>query len=358
MPQADPPPAPVDPRREGAADGGADPLELHTLVVGREAMACRFEVVFNAGEVPHDTALGLAALDLVDEIEGRITVYRDTSELARLNAHAAQGWQPVSAELLALLVEARALFERTGGAFDPAAGRLVRAWGFLRREGRTPDAAALDAARAASGMDGVEIDVGRSRVRFTKPGLELTPGAIGKGWALDRVVESLRAAGVQSVLVHGGSSSVRAAGVQGPALPGRRGWRVGIRHPLRTGRRLATVTLVEGALGTSGSGTQFFVDRGRRLGHILDPRTGIPAEGVLAATVLAPNAASADALSTALYVLGPAGLATVAPPGGDVAAILVVPSRSASSVRVLTANLAPDLLEPDQHEGVEWVRAG
>ena len=357
MPETGPPPAPADPRPGGDADGGESP-EVHSLVVGREAMACRFEVVFNAGEVRHDTALALAALDLVDEIEARITVYRDTSELARLNARASEDWQPVSAELLGLLLEARALFDRTGGAFDPAAGRLVRAWGFLRREGRTPDAATLDLARAASGMDGVEIDAAGARVRFTKPGLELNPGAIGKGWALDRVVESLRAAGVTSVLVHGGSSSVRAAGVQGPALPGRRGWRVGIRHPLRPGTRLATVTLVDGALGTSGSGTQFFVDRGRRLGHILDPRTGIPAEGVLAATVIAPNAAAADALSTALYVLGPAGLSTVAPPGGDVAAILVVPSRSASSVRVLTANLAPDLLDRDQRQGVEWVRAG
>lgn len=357
MPEADPPSA-AAPCPDDAADRGAGLPEVHAVVVGRDAMACRFEVVFNAGEVRHDTSLGFAALDLVDEIEARITVYRDTSELARLNAHADRGWQPVSAELLGLLLEARALFERTGGAFDPAAGRLVRAWGFLRREGRTPDTVSLDAARAASGMDGVEIDAEGSRVRFTKPGLELNPGAIGKGWALDRVVESLHGAGVTSVLVHGGSSSVRASGVQGPALPGRRGWRVGIRHPLRAGTRLATVSLVDGALGTSGSGTQFFVDRGRRLGHILDPRSGIPAEGVLSATVIAPNAASADALSTALYVLGPAGLSTVAPSGGDVAAILVVPSRSASSVRVLTANLAPELLERDQREGVEWVRTG
>jgi thiamine biosynthesis lipoprotein len=330
--------------------------ELHTLVVGREAMACRFEVVFNAGEVPDATELGLAALDLVDSIEDRITVYRESSELVRLNATAAEGWQPVAGDVVALLAQARRLHEKTGGAFDPAAGSLVRAWGFLRRQGRTPDAALLADARARSGMVHVGIDAAGGRVCFTRPGIELNLGAIGKGWALDAVIGMLTAAGVGSVLVHGGSSSVRAVGVQGPTLPGRRGWRVGVRHPLRPGRRLATFALVDAALGTSGSGTQFFVDRGRRLGHILDPRSGVPAEGVLSATVITPQAADADALSTALYVLGPAGLEQIAPAGGDTAAILVVPARNPASVRVLTANLDPELVEWDPGEGLEVVR--
>ena len=335
----------------------AEPLpDLHTLVVGREAMACRFEVVFNAGEVPHATALGLAALDLVDSIEDRITVYRESSELARLNATAFEDWQPVTADMLAFLAHAKTLHARTGGGFDLAAGSLVRAWGFLRRQGRTPDATMLAAARARSGMEHVEIDEAAGRVRFTRSGIELNPGAIGKGWALDKVIEMLTAAGVGSVLVHGGSSSVRAVGVQGPAVLGRRGWRVGVRHPLRPGRRLATVRLVDAALGTSGSGTQFFVDRGRRLGHILDPRTGVPAEGVLSSTVIAPQAADADALSTALYVLGPGGLERIAPAGGDTAAILVVPSRNAASVRVLTANIDPERIDWDPGEGLEVVR--
>jgi len=126
-----------------------------------------------------------------------------------------------------------------------------------------------------------------------------------------------------------------------------------MRHPLRPGRRLATVQLDHRALGTSGSGTQFFIDRGRRLGHILDPRTGMPAEGVLSATVIAPTAAEADSLSTALYVLGPAGLSRVAPPGGAVGAILVVPGESAGAVRVLTANLADEIFAIEPGEGVE-----
>lgn len=339
--------------------------DLHTLVVGRDAMACRFELVFNAGEVPEATELSLEALDLVDAIESRITVYRDSSELARINAGAAAGWQPVAPDLFELLLHARDLHDRTGGAFDIAAGSLVRGWGFLRRQGRMPSDEQLARARETAGMRWVELDPAGRRVRFTRDGVELNLGAIGKGWALDRVVELLQARGVASVLVHGGSSSVKAVGIQGPDVPGRSGWRVGLRHPSRPDRRLATITLHDRALGTSGSGTQFFIDRGRKLGHILDPRTGVPAEGVLSATVVASSAADADALATALYVLGPPGLqrlstvrtdAAETRSGDAIGAVLVLPGRTAGSVRVLTANLDAGTLAIDGGEGVEVVR--
>ena len=332
-------------------------MDLHSLVVGRDAMACRFEVVFNAGEVENATELAIDALDLVEQIEARITVYRDSSELARLNATAADDWQSVSTDLFALLLHARDVAGRTGGAFDCASGALTRAWGFLERRGRMPADDALAAARERSGLGLVEFDEEGRRVRFLRPGVELNFGAIGKGWAIDRALGELRLAGVPSVLVHGGQSSVRARGVQGPALPGRRGWQVGLRHPLRPAERLATITLDDRALGTSGSGTQFFVDRGRKLGHILDPRTGLPAEaGVISATVIAPEAADADALSTALYVLGADGLSSVAAPGGDVGAILVLPGDRPGIVRVIVANLDAKTCVVPESAGVEVER--
>ena len=311
--------------------------DLYTIVVGREAMGCRFEVVFNAGEVAEATELGCEALDLVDEIEARISVYRETSEFAAINAVAGQ-WVAVSAGTYAVLELARRLHAQTDGAFDVAAGSLVRAWGFLRRQGRTPAGDELAVALARSGTRWLELDPEGYRARLTAQGAELNPGGIGKGWAIDRAVEHLAAAGVPSCLVHGGQSSVRAMGIQGPAVPGRSGWKVGLRHPLRPGRRLATITLIDRALGTSGSGTQFFVERGRRLGHILDPRTGQPAEGVITATVLAPTAAEADALATAAYVLGEAGLPQIATPCSEVAAMLVLPNPT-GGLRVVLANL-------------------
>jgi len=332
---------------------------MHTIVVGRDAMACRFEVVFNAGETADATELGVAALDLVDLIEDRITVYRDGSELSRLNATASEGWQPVAADLFDLLVTAGQLGERTGGGFDCASGALVRAWGFLERRGRIPTDESLQAARERSGMRLVELDPATKRVRFARPGVEFNLGGIGKGWALDRVVELLRDAGVESGFVHGGRSSVRAIGSQGGVQGGQRGWPVGVRHPLRTDRRLATIRLQDRALGTSGSGTQFFVDRGRRLGHILDPRSGLPAEGLLSATVVAPTAAESDALSTALYVLGPAGLPLIAPEGGDVGGLIVAPAETPGRLRVVVANLDSDdiAFEPGPDFDVEVLRS-
>jgi FAD:protein FMN transferase len=328
-------------------DGG----DLHTIVVGREAMGCRFEVVFNAGEVSEATELGCGVLDLVDEIEARISVYRSASELAAINA-AAGDWVGVAPDTLALLEQARVLHAATGGAFDIAAGALVRAWGFLHRQGRTPSDAELAAALAVSGSRWLELDLAGSRARLAVAGAELNPGGIGKGWAIDRGIDWLRIEGVASVLVHGGQSSVRACGTQGPALPGRNGWKVGLRHPLRPGRRLAMITLADRALGTSGSGTQFFIERGRRLGHILDPRTGRPAEGVISATVLAETAAEADALATALYVLGEEGLERIAPAGGPTAAVLVL-AGGPGGLRVVVANLTPAAIVIDPEPGLE-----
>lgn len=324
--------------------------EHHRIVVGREAMGCRFEVVFNAGEVPDATERGMAVLDLVDEIEARISVYRQDTEFARINA-AAGAWVSVSADTLALVTLTRDLHAQTAGAFDIAAGSLVSVWGFLNRQGRTPEHDELAAAISASGSRHLEIDEAGSRVRLLASGTALNPGAIGKGWAIDRGMSFLVGSGVPSALVHGGQSSVRAIGTQGPSLPGRGGWTVGLRHPLRPGRRLATITLRDAALGTSGSGTQFFIEKGKRLGHILDPRTGRPAEGVVSATVIAESAAEADALATALYVLGQEGLARIAPPHGTTRAILVLPA-GASSLRLVLANLDESTVAVEHEPGL------
>src|SRR5207237_73189 len=132
--------------------------------------------------------------------------------------------------------------------------------------------------------------------------LEVNLGSIGKGYALDRATERLRTEwGVGHALLHGGHSSIYALGSE----PGRpRGWSVAIRHPWDPERRLATVWLRDRALGTSAATYQHLEYNGRKLGHILDPRTGWPAEELALASVVAPTAAEADALATAFYVLG------------------------------------------------------
>ncbi len=182
-----------------------------------------------------------------------------------------------------------------------------------------------DAERAEAlnrvGMQGVTLDPAARSVRFLRPGLEFNLGSIGKGYALDRLGELLgEEAGIRSFLLHGGCSSVLARGSQGPDD---RGWPIGIQHPWIPRRRLAQVWLRNRALATSAATFRHLIHQGRRLGHILDPRTGWPAEGMASATVLAPTAAEADALATAFYIQGPQWSREYCATHAEVAAVLL-----------------------------------
>jgi FAD:protein FMN transferase len=272
---------------------GAD----YWIRVHRRAMACRFEVTLSGEDAAHAPA-AREALDEADRLEGALSVFRETSELTRVNRTAAEGPVAVGDELFGILQVCVDLFARTGGAYDVTSAPLSRCWGFLRREGRLPAEAEIAAARARVGMDGVALEAAGRTVHFRRPGLELNLGSIGKGYALGRLGAVLRARGVVHALVSAGGSSVFAVGGRG------RGWEVDLR-PRRLARgRLARLWLRDAALGMSGAGEQFVEVGGIRYGHVLDPRTGWPASGVLSAAVATPDPARADALSTAFLVGG------------------------------------------------------
>jgi len=149
------------------------------------------------------------------------------------------------------------------------------------------------------------LDESRRAVKFRVAGLEINLGAVGKGYALDRAAALLREKwGVRSALLHGGGSSVYAIG----RPPGdSRGWPVRLKHPSQPEESLGVVRLSNAGLGTSAATFQFFEYKGRKLGHLLDPRTGWPALGTAGASMIAPTAAEADAMSTAAFVLGAEG---------------------------------------------------
>ena len=146
----------------------------------------------------------------------------------------------------------------------------------------------------------MSFDSANRSVQFDRSGVELNLGGIGKGHALDQSADQLLASGLEHWLLHGGQSSLLARGEHN----GLAGWPVGIGNPLFTGKRLGTILLCDRAMATSGSNIQYFRHQGKKYGHILDPRTGWPIETMLSVTVLADTAAEADALSTALYVMG------------------------------------------------------
>ena len=320
------------------------PAVPHTqrLRVARTAMACEFEVHLNAGQYRHATAAAMAALDVVDDLEAQLSVYRDDSELSEINRAAAAGPLEVEPQLFELLLQCRQLYELTSGAFDITAGPLTRTWGFYRRQGRIPDEQEIAAALTRVGMQHVTLDPDARTIRMAADA-ELNLGGIGKGYALDRAVEKLLAAGVNDFVMHGGRSSLFAHGVAGGS-PSDGGWLVNVLHPLVRGKTLAQVRVRDRGLSTSGSGAQFFRSGGQRYGHILDPRSGHPAAGMLSVTVTAPTAAQADALSTAMYVLGVDAAREICETLPSVAALLVFPGKGGTRVHVDTVGFAADEL--------------
>ena len=272
--------------------------------VERRAMACMFEVLFNQYQYDRATEVAIEALDLIELIEGRLSVYRPTSEISHLNRSGAEHPKVLSADSYELLELADDLREITEGAFDITAGALSEVWGFARREGRMPDQAALEVALSKVGGHHVQLNREDSTACLAVEDVKVNSGGIGKGFALDRVAQLLRAEGIHDFMVHGGLSSVVARGRRQNFASGN-GWGVALKHPWRWEESLGTIRLSNAALGTSGSGKQFFHFGGRRYSHIIDPRTGQPAAGMMSATVVCPSGAVADALATALFVMGP-----------------------------------------------------
>jgi thiamine biosynthesis lipoprotein len=292
----------------------------------------------------------LEALAMLESLESRMTVYRDHSEVMDINRRAANGPVRVESGLFGLLKIAVDLHRDSEGAFDITSGPLSKLWGFYRRRGQFPDQVALQEALTRIGTHLIELDDAQSTIRFSKRGVEINLNALGKGYALDRIAAKLAEQGLRNFLIHGGGSSILARGSRNPgddatdaseaSQPA--GWRVALRHPLKRDKRIAVIRLGNRGLGTSGTGTQFFHHRGRRYGHILDPRTGWPVEGILSATALAPSAAVADALSTAFYVMGPERTQLYCSQRPDVSAVLVCPGQRSGSIRVHTFGLGDD----------------
>ncbi|MCC7423411.1 MAG: FAD:protein FMN transferase [Planctomycetaceae bacterium] len=344
-------------------DAGAVPSAGATVRLQTRAMNCEFAVILNPG-APDELAAASRALDLVHPLESQLTVYRSDSEMSRLNQRAASSPVTVEPQLFDLLVGARQLSQETQGAFDPTSGPLIALWNECRRAGRLPTSEEVDAARQRTGMAHVDFDVDQRTVRFDREGIELNLGAIGKGYALDRIAARLvsgstsddvaRAPGndwgaetdtivdppVLSFLLHGGHSSLIARGDHKRTG----GWPVGLRNPAVPTENMATLLLRDVAMATSGAGEQFSRIGGMRYGHILDPRTGWPADEVLSVTVLAPTAAEADALSTAFFVGGVEIARRYCDNRREVAALLTPQLRSGRTVELWTLNIGDGMV--------------
>lgn len=319
------------------------------LKIERRAMGTSFELRFPA-HTPGAVDLAEDVLDLIDDLEAQMTVYRDESEITRINQTAHLEPVVVEDRLFQLLSAAVAISRQTGGAYDITLGALSQAWGFTRGPKRVPSPDILAEARQNTGYSALIFDQAAKTIAFDRPGIMLNLGSIGKGYALDRAIEVIREYWwPTSALVHGGHSSVYALGSPPDQFGGR--WQVALRNPFDVEQPLGTIHLRNRGMGTSGDLFQRFEHEGRLYGHILDPRTGEPAQSDLAGvTVLAPTAAEADALSTAFSLLKHDEIKTYIADRPEIGVIFVFQTNESETPRVETLNIGTSDYTPNDIE--------
>ncbi len=240
-------------------------------------------------------------------VERLTSFHRESSELGRINAAAGGEGIKADPEILGLIRKALEFSKQTHGAFDPTIGPVARLWNFSAGDPRLPEKQEISRALVLVGWERPALDDAAGTIRLPDPGMALDLGAIAKGYALDRAAKVIRDSGIGSALINAGGDIIAV----GEKLPGRP-WRIGVQDPDKPGGVAAIVPLRDRAIVTSGDYERFFVREGKRFHHILDPRTGNPAHGLRSVTILAPDGITADALATAVFVLGPkAGLKLV-----------------------------------------------
>lgn len=290
--QSQDPPAPQTPPAGQATGQRAVHLERTFGAMGTEVT---IEAI-GPDEDQLKAALGAAEAEL-RRVEDEMTTWRD-SPLTRLNAKAGEGAQAVSLELAQLVQRSIAVGHLTGGAFDVTYASAGRLWDYKSSSPRVPAQERIDAVLARVDFSKVAVTLDPPTVSLPA-GFQLGLGGVAKGYGVDRAMAVLIEHGVQHGMVNAGGDLKVLGNRMG------RPWRIAIRHPRTPDAVLAMVPLANTCMVTSGDYERFFEIDGVRYHHILDPRTGRPATGAMSATVLAPDAAMADALATALVVLGP-----------------------------------------------------
>ncbi len=242
-----------------------------------------------------------SALEEARRLDRMLSNYRPDSEWSTVNRNAANRSVAVSQELFDLLASCVRYSELSEGTFDITVGPLMRVWGFYKGSGRMPHRSEVRIALARTGYKNLVLQTTTRTVRFEKSGLEIDPGGIGKGYAVDRMAAILRASGVKGALINAGGSSMY--GLEAPPDEPR-GWKVVIRDPRRSERHVAELYLKNESMATSGNYEKFFQVGKRIYSHIMDPRTGYPAQGMYSVSVVAPRAIDSEAWTKPIYIQG------------------------------------------------------
>lgn len=237
------------------------------------------------------------AFDTIAAIEDVLSDYRANSEAMRVTTQPENNWITISSTLTDVLAHSQIFCERSNGAFDPTVGSFTHLWRAAKRAQRIPTQQELDAARQSVGFDLLELDAPNKRVRFHKRNITLDFGAIGKGYAADKALQSLRDDGFPIAMIDMGGDLALAD----PPPDQPQGWRISV----QSGNSAEWATPIHNAaVATSGDLERHYEHNGVRYSHILDPRTGMGITAPRAVTVIAKNATTADAVASIVSVLG------------------------------------------------------
>lgn len=281
-------------------------------------MGTRFRITVSGASDAEVDKAAHAAFTEVDRIEQLMSEWRPDSEVTAINQNAGVKPVKVSPETFEVVQRSLKLAKESQGAFDPTWAALKGLWDFNAEKPKVPTPEAIEARLKFTGWQKVKIDEAARTVFLTEKGMALGLGGIAKGYGIDRAARVLREHGLSRFIVDGGGDLY----VAGKKADGS-SWTLGVQDPRAREQLMAALPIEDASMVTSGDYERFFEKDGRRYHHIIDLRTGYPANKARSVTVRAPEATLADAMATAIFILGPeAGLAFAkAHPGVETAIV-------------------------------------
>jgi thiamine biosynthesis lipoprotein len=262
------------------------------------AMGTKVEITLMGESEESAQKAALQAFQEIKRIEYLMSPWIESSDVNRINRSAGNDGVKVSPETIEVIKRAQEVSKLSGGGFDITVGPLVELWRKAREKGTPPEMEEVKETLNLVNFRNLKTHYG-GKVSLRKKRMTIDLGGIAKGYAVDRAFELLKGLGYRNLVVNaGGDLRVGGSKPEGP-------WSIGIQHPRDPEKILARISLSDTAVATSGDYEKFFIHQGKRYHHILNPGNGFPAEGCQSVTVLHNEGATADALATAIFVLGP-----------------------------------------------------
>ena len=274
--------------------------EMLRLESSAEAMGSTYSVVLYGPDRERLEQAAEMAFAEARRLDAELSNYKPDSPWSQVNRFAAERPVPVPSELFDLLAACLTYSRLSQGAFDITVGPLMRVWGFYKGSGHMPKPGEVKVSLQHVGYRNILLDSKTQTVRFARSGIEMDPGGIGKGFAVDKMADVLRKEGISSALVSGSGSSIYAIGTP----PGEKGWTISIRDPKDETKIVQEIVLKDESLSTSGSYEKFFMADGKIYAHIMDPRTGFPAQGMLSVSVITPRTIDSEAWCKPFFING------------------------------------------------------